>query len=269
MMRMILVVVLGLLAAACGRIETGEVGVRVDFNRKVELQELQPGFYVNPLSSVDHYSVKEIEIPIENMTPKAKDNLSIRDLDLSVFYRVEPSKVADLYVKYTGQSVFGKASAAWLPASNLVARIAREAVFDTIADYESLTLHTKRESISSEIRSRLQSVLDESDPGTFQVTRVVVRQMLTDPALEESIQSAVQMQKRVEAKREELNLAKAEAERLRVEAQGLADADRIRAAALTPELLRLKELQVQNDFARQGTHTVLLGAAAQPLINVK
>ena len=268
-MKTLLLIAMVFFVAACGRIETGEVGVRIDFNKTVESGEMPPGIYFNPLSSVEHYSVKEIEIPIEDMTPKAKDNLSIRDLDLSVFYRVEPSMVADLYVKYTGQSKWDREVGVWLPASNLVARVAREAVFDTIADYESLTIHTKRETISSEIRQRLQAVLDQTDKGAFQITRVVVRQMVTDPALEESIRAAVQMQKRVEAKREELNLAKAEADRLRVEAQGLADADRIRASALTPELLRLKELQVQNDFARQGTHTVLLGAPVTPLLNVK
>lgn len=268
-MRILLAAALIFTLAACGRIETGEVGVRVDFNKKVELDELPPGFYFSPLSSVDRYSAKEIEISIDDLMPKAKDNLSIRDLDLSVFYRVDPSKVADLYVKYTGQSQWNRDVGVWLPAANLVARVAREAVFDTIADYESLTIHTKRETISGEIRQRLQGVLDETDKGVFTITRVVVRQMVTDPALEESIRAAVQMQKRVEAKREELNLAKAEAERLRVEAQGLADADRIRAAALTPELLRLKELDVQAGFAKQGTHTVLLGGSATPLLNVK
>jgi hypothetical protein len=29
----------------CGRIETGNVGVRTDFNKQVELIEMNPGFY--------------------------------------------------------------------------------------------------------------------------------------------------------------------------------------------------------------------------------
>lgn len=252
---------------ACGRIETGTVGVRTDFNKQVELTELPPGFYVAFLTSVNEYMVKEIEVKFDNLTPKGRDNLSLADFDVSLWYQPLPSQVAEMYVKYSGMSPCD--NGVCYPAYNLVSRIAQGAIFDAVSQYESLTIHTKRGDLEAKIKQLVQTELDQSDKGIFTITKVVVRQIKTDPKLEASIQAAVQMQKQTEAKNLEVELAKAEAKRIIAEAEGQAKANSILSASLTDQFIKYKQLEMMKGFAGEGTHTVILPAGGgQPLINV-
>lgn len=253
--------------AACGRIETGTVGVRTDFNKQVEMAEMNPGFYTAFLTSVDEYTVKEIEVKFDNLTPKGKDNLSLADFDVSLWYQPLPAQVAEMYVKYSGMSPCEHGVC--YPAYNLVMRVAQGAIFDAVSQYDSLTIHTKRNDLEANIKKLVQEELDKGDKGVFVITKVVVRQIKTDPKLETSIQAAVQMQKQTEAKELEVKLAQAEARRVIAEAQGQAQANSILSASLTDQFLRYKQIEATRSFAGEGTHTVLLPVGgAQPLVNV-
>jgi regulator of protease activity HflC (stomatin/prohibitin superfamily) len=243
---------------ACGRIETGNVGVRTDFNKTVESQELAPGWHGAFPTSVDEYSTKEIEVANNDMKPKAKDNLSLQDLDVSVFYKINPATVAEMQIKYAGMTYWSD-NGYWLPAYGLVERQARSVIYSIIGDkYESLSIHQKRGELENDIMVRLQEDLDKADKGVLTVTKVIVRQVTTDLALEESIRRAVQVQKEIEAKKQQVELAKAEAERLRVEAEGQAAANRALSASVTPMLVELKRIEMQEKLAKEGTHTLFI-----------
>ena len=255
--------------SACGRIETGNVGVRTDFNKTVESTELQPGWYGAFFSQVTEFTVKETELKLDNLRVKAADNLYVPDLDLSIFYTVAPGSVAELFVKYQGMSVaFEGNTSLFYPGYNLVNRVARGVVYDAISKFPSLTLHTMRNEIENMINTKLQAELDSTDKGVFLITKVVIRQVATDPTLEASIQQAVQMQKRVEAKQAELALAEAEAARQLAEAQGTAAANKILSDSLNPAFLRYTEILAMRKFAGDGTHTIVLpyGTPAPSLI---
>lgn len=268
MKKLILAVALASSLIGCGRIETGNIGVRTDFNKSIETTELNPGWYGALLTSVDEFSTKEIEVAMNDMRPKAKDNLSLQDLDISVFYKANGTQIAEQLIKYQGMSGWSDEASLYLPSYFLVERITRGAIYDSASAYDSLTIHTKRNELESTIKNRIQADLDASDKGVFTITRVVIRQLLTDPTLEKSIQAAVQMQKQVEAKQNELALAKAEAERKVVEAQGEATANNLIAASLTSNLVQIKAIEAQARFANQGTHTVLMQSGTGALVNV-
>jgi regulator of protease activity HflC (stomatin/prohibitin superfamily) len=251
------VAVVGLLAA-CGRIETGNVGVRTDFNKTVESTELAPGWYGAFLTSVDEFSVKEIEVKLDDLKPKARDNLSLSDLDISVFYKIDSTKVAEMAIKYNGMD-YVTPSGLRLPAYGLVERQSKSAVFQIVGKkYESLTVHQLRTELENDVMKQIQADLDAADPGVFIITKVIVRQVTTDVALEQSIRFAVQVQKEIEAKTQQILLAKSEAERLRVEAEGQAAANRALSASVTPMLVELKRIEMQTLLAKAGTHTVFM-----------
>lgn len=267
MKKLILAIAAASTLIGCGRIETGNVGVRTDFNKAVETTELQPGWYGALFSSVDEFTIKETEVAMVDMKPKAKDNLSLQDLDVSVFYKTSQDKVAEQLIKYQGMS--GQLpSGVWAPGYFLLERVTRGAIYDAVSKYDSLTIHTKRGDLEATIGNSIQGELDKSDPGVYIITKVVVRQLLTDPALEASIRANVQMQKQVEAKNAELALAEAEARRKIVEAQGEATANQLVAASLTENLVRVKAIDAQAKFASQGTHTVLMQSGTGALVNV-
>ena len=82
----------------------------------------------------------------------------------------------------------------------------------------------------------LQKDLDDSaGKGWFFVRSANVRNLVTDPALEKAIMEAANRQFQINAKQKEVELAKAEADRMRVEAQGVADAVRIKASAVSAQ----------------------------------
>ena len=253
-------------AISLGRIGTGNVGVRTNFNKSIDMEELSPGWYGAFFTSVDECVIKETELSLENMRPKAGDGLSLHDLDISVFYTVAPASVAEMFAKYSNMSVGVKDL--WYPAFLLVERVSRGAVYDAVGQMKSLSVGAKRAELEESIRSRVQADLDKGDPGVFVITRVVVRQVLTDPALELPIQEAVSVQKRIEAKQGEIDLARQEAERQRVETEGTAHANKILSESLTDRYIAYKQVEALSTFATVGTHTVLMPMDSKAMLNI-
>jgi regulator of protease activity HflC (stomatin/prohibitin superfamily) len=266
----IVVLILLVLFAAFGTIGTGNVGVRTTFG-VISANEVTPGVYLKwpVISKVEEFTSKEVPIDLTDLTPKAKDNLSLRDMDVTVYYRAKADSVSELQSKYAGQSVRSD-QGYYLPAYELVFRVARNTVYEAVAEVDSLVMHTRRESISSRIMDNMQRQLDASDAGVFKVTRVVVRSVSTDPSIEESIRAAVSNQKKLEAMQVQTEIAKKEAEIKITEAEGIAQANRIIAGSLTREYLQHEANLALLKFAEKGnSHTVVIpsGMAVTPLIN--
>ena len=265
------IVLATLAAASIGAIETGNIGIETRWGT-VAMQELQPGLYAAPFASVDEYSTKEIAVLIDNLTPKAADNLFIRHMDVTVYYRVMPGRVAGLVVKYAGQSQPLDSSHVMAPCYRLVQTLARNAIYQEVAMINSLQVHQQREQISNHVQTFLQKELDANDPATFQVTRVVVRTVVTDPAIEQAIQDAVNQQKRLEAMEIRTRIAQKEAEIRLTEAVGIAKANEAINHSLTPEYLQHEANEALRLFAHNnGTTTVVLPAnmmSTAPFINL-
>lgn len=263
--------VLGLAVASVGTIETGNVGVETRWGT-VAQEELKPGLYAAPFAAVDQYSTKEIAVPIDNLTPKAADNLFIRHMDVTVYYRVVPGHVAPLVIKYAGQSEpLPDTPRVLAPSYRLVLTLARNAIYQEVAKINSLLVHQQRDQIAGQVQTRLQRELDANDPGAFQVSRVVVRTVVTDPAIEQAIQDAVNQQKRLEAMQIRTQIAQKEAEIRLTEAVGIAKANEAINHSLTPEYLQHEANEVLKLFAQKGgTSTVILPASmsATPLISI-
>ncbi len=242
-------------------IESGNVGVRKTLG-KVNPEESSPGLNIRfpGITQITEFVGKEIAIDLTDLKPKAADNLSLRDMDVTVFYKAESSQIADLYVKYANAHQFDDESDSYFPAYRLVYREARRAAYETVAKIDSLTMHRKREQISDAIKTRLQEALDGNDPGVFTVTRVVIRSVLTDPSIEESIREAVANQKRLEAKQVMVEIERKNAEIEAIRAQGIARANDIINKTLTTEYLQHELNLTLQKFAETGANTIVVPA---------
>ncbi len=268
----LLIVLAVAFAGVAGTIGTGNVGVRTTLG-VIAPEEVTPGVYVKwPfISTVREFTAKEIAIDVQDLTPKAKDNLSLKDMDISIYYRAEAEKIAELQSKYANQSARDEGSGIWLPAQGLVVRLVRNAAYEEVARVDSLVMHTKRDDIAEAIRKSVQAELEHNDPGVFQVTRVVIRAVVTDPSIEESIRAAVSNQKKLEAMTIQTEIAKKEADIRVTEAEGIARANRIIADSLTREYLQHEANLALLKFAEKGnTNTVVVPAnmSAAPLISI-
>lgn len=269
-LRTALLVAAALFVAACSQIDTGNVGVERTLG-KVNSEAMPPGVYFTMFKTVDEFTAKEVSFSLENLTPKSRDNLTMKDVDIDVYYKTTPTAVPALYVKYQGdmvrhEQVVKDGTSDWVIAYSRVSREAREAVYKAIAQLDATTMHTKRTELAELVRAGLQRELDANDKGAFVVTAVNVRNLLTDPAIEAAIRTRAETDQAIERKRKEVELAKAEAERLLVEAQGQAKANEIISASLTASLKEIKLAELQRDaaiaVASKAGNTVLMGGAA-------
>ena len=269
-----ILVLLGALAllTSCGTVESGNVGVRTTLG-KVNPEEVEPGLYFGlpGISRVQEFSAKEIGLDLNDLTPKARDNLTLRDLDVTVYYRVAAGSIADLYVKYSGQHTRDEGSRVNLPAYALLQRLARNAIYEQASRIDSLVMHTRRDELAAAVSKALQVELDTNDKGVFAVTRVVIRSLTTDPAIEKAIQESVAAQKQLETTKQRIAIAEAEAQVEVKRAEGIAKANQIINQSLTREYLQHESNLALQKFAEKGgTTTVVIPANMQtaPLISI-
>jgi len=228
------------LVVACGGIETGNVGVRTgSITAEVDMVEVSEGFYTAWLSGVDEFSAREITVEVNDLQPKAGDNLTLSDLDAEVFYKADPTQVAELYVQFSGKSAYDRNAGVWYPAFHLVRSLTREAIYKATSEFNSLDIHRNRDKLASRVREILVSKLDERAAGAFTITGVVIRNAKTDPSIEKAIKLAVTKEKEFEAAQKQVAVNGA-----------LAKANIALQRSLTPAILRM-------------------GGGATPLVQVK
>jgi regulator of protease activity HflC (stomatin/prohibitin superfamily) len=259
-------------ATSCGTIETGNVGVRNTLG-KINPDEVEPGIYlgVPGISSVQAFSAKEIAVDMNDLTPKARDNLSLRDLDLTVYYKVAPASIAELYVKYAARHARADGNREYLPAYQLVQGIARNVLYEEASKLDSLVMHTKRDEMAAAVKRGIQAELDLNDKAVFTITRVVIRALTTDPAIEKAIQESVAAQKQLETTRQRIQIAEAEAQVEVKKAEGIAKANQIINQSLTREYLQHESNLALMKFAEKGgASTVVIPANMQtaPMISI-
>ena len=260
----IIAVVVGIVAfMSAYTVETGNVAVertlgKVDHDEKGQGLNFKMPFVTNSLE----FSAKEIAIDINDLTPKAADNLSLKDLDVSVFYRVPQDRISELFVKYASAAARG-ADGVYMPAYGLMYREARSAIYEQVSEIDSLQLHKQRELLQESVLEELQGRLEKSDPGDLIITRVVVRALNTDPSIEAAIRDAVEAEKRLEAKQVQVEIAKKDAEIEIERAKGIAEANNIINSSLTAEYLQHEVNTALLRFADNDGSVVVIPANMQ------
>lgn len=204
------------LTSACTRIETGEVGVRVGFDKQVSQQELLPGSWNQVLiGDVLTFSVKDVQVDVIDLTPLASDNSTIQDFDMAVIYSISPSAVAELWVDknrgFHAQSKDGDI----LLMYNYIFQVARNAAYKSARKYESLKMADNRAQIEIEIRDEMiKALADEKLESSVNIQQVLVRNILPATNIIESANALVQAQNELKKKQVEVETAKKEAERI-------------------------------------------------------
>lgn len=256
------------LAVGCTQIDTGNVGVEATFGQ-VKQEALPAGVYFTLFKTVREVSAKENVVELVDLKPKTADNITLADLDINVYWKIVPSAAPKIMTKYAADLTSNK-DGDYVVGVGIVTRLAREAAYNAASKHHSSIAHTKREDIAEDVRKALQRDLDQN-AGTqmFEIVNVAVRNLLTDPGLEASIKAAANVEFQTRQKNQEIELAKAEAKRRQVEAEGVARANDIIARSITSGLIEMRRVEATEKFASQGTHTVVLPQGTQPLVQIK
>lgn len=203
------------LATGCTRIETGEVGVRVGFDKQIQQGELLPGSFNQVIiGDVLTFPIKDVNVKLDDMTPLAKDNSTMKDFDAIVIYNINQAQVSELY------STKSKAFHAYHNGDtylmyNYITQTARNAVYKATRDYEALEMGDNRQAIEGKIRElMIKSLADEKLDGSITITQVLVRNIVPADSVVESANALVRAKNEYKQKEVEVKTAEAEARRM-------------------------------------------------------
>ncbi len=203
------------LAAGCTRIETGEVGVRIDLYKQVEPGELLPGsLNQTVIGDVLTFPVKDVNVALENMTPVAKDNSTMKDFDLVIVYSINPSQVSELYTT-KNRAFHTVADGDVYLMYNYIVQNARNAAYKAARKYEALDMADNRGDMENFIKEEIiRNLSEEKLDGSLNITQVLIRNVVPADSVVASANELVRAKNELKQKEIEVKTAEAEARRM-------------------------------------------------------
>jgi regulator of protease activity HflC (stomatin/prohibitin superfamily) len=199
----------------CTRIETGEVGVRVGFDKQVQSGELLPGsFNQTVVGTVLTFPVKDVNVVLNDMTPVAKDNSTMKDLDAVVVYNINPQQVAELY-STKNKAFHAEFKGDTYVMYNYIVQNARNAIYKAARKYEALDMADARSEMEKFIQDEIvRNLAEEKLDGTIMISQVLIRNVVPADAVVASANELVRSKNELKQKEVEVQTAKKEAERM-------------------------------------------------------
>jgi len=203
------------LATGCTRIETGEVGVRVGFDKQVKPGELLPGSFNQVLiGDVLTFPIKDVNVKLDDMTPVAKDNSTMKDLDAVVIYNINQAQVAELYASKSRAFHAEHKGDVYL-MYNYIVQTARNAIYKEARKFEALDMADNRQAMEASIKEQIQKTLaDEKLDGSLVVSQVLIRNIVPADSVVASANDLVRAKNELKQKEVEVKTAEAEARRM-------------------------------------------------------
>ncbi|MGW6568312.1 prohibitin family protein [Streptomyces sp. NPDC054975] len=216
-----------LLASMTYVVSAYEVGVPVAFGKVGE--PMTSGMHVkSPFTDVTTFSTRPVDLNLSD-----KDVVEVRssqggvmEVEVTVKWAVTPAKAVELYrLAGSEESI----------QTRLVYPDSREIVRNVFARYTSEQGYASdREKINAEIGTLIKERLA---PRGIDVTAVNLRNVKPSAALQTQIDRKIQQQQATERATEASRTAKAESDRRRIEAEGIARANKILNDSLTDKVL--------------------------------
>jgi regulator of protease activity HflC (stomatin/prohibitin superfamily) len=203
------------LVTGCTRIETGEVGVRVGFDRQIQPGELLPGsFNQTMIGDVLTFPIKDVNVTLENMTPVAKDNSTMKDFDAVVVYNINPQQVSELYAT-KNKSFHAEFKGDTYVMYNYIVQNARNAIYKAARKYEALDMADNRTDMENFIKEEIaRNLAEEKLDGSITISQVMIRNVLPSDTVVESANALVRSKNELKQKEVEVKTAEAESRRM-------------------------------------------------------
>jgi regulator of protease activity HflC (stomatin/prohibitin superfamily) len=258
-------ILLGLFSACVKQIDAGQVGVKVLFG-SIQNDILGSGLhFINPLLKINKLDVKTQNYTMSGVHDEGdkagddairvltSDGLEVT-IDLTVLYRVIAADAPRL-LRETGDDYRDK----------IVRPITRTKIRDNAVYYQAVDLFgNKRDEFQQRI---YKSIEDDFKKRGLMLEQLLVRNIALPNSVKASIESKINAEQ--DAKKMEFVLLKEkqEAERKRVEAQGIADYQRIINTGLTNNQLQYEQIKAMKELAlSQNAKVIVMGKGNTPLI---
>jgi regulator of protease activity HflC (stomatin/prohibitin superfamily) len=243
----------------------GEVGVQTLFG-SVQERVLYSGLnFINPLVNVENMDVKTQSYTMsiaqdegniasdDAITALSMDGLTIR-LDVTVWYRLSESDAPQVFRTI---------------GVDYVAKIVRPAIRTALRDVS--VLYSATDIYSGKRDEFTGGVTKNIDDAFFGRGIILERVLLRNVELPEMVRSAIDEKIAAEQKAQQmvyvLQKEKQEAERKKIEAQGISDYNRIVSQSITDQVLQLKGIEATLELSKsQNSKMVIMNGKNMPLI---
>ncbi|WP_395059551.1 prohibitin family protein [Flavobacterium sp.] len=261
----IIVIALGIFSSMFKQIDAGKVGVQSLYG-SVKPDVLESGLQlINPLMDVTIF-----DIQTQNYTMSAvhsegaqegddairvlsNDGLEVV-IDLTVLYRVSPADTPKI-LKTIGADYSNK----------IVRPITRTRIRDNAVYYDAVALYsTKRNEFQQRIFNSIEA--DFKSRGLI-LEQLLIRNINLPQSVKATIESKINAEQDAQKMTFVLQKEKQEAERKRVEAQGIADYQRIISTGLTDKQLQYEQIKAQKEIATSpNTKIIFMNGKNSPVI---
>ena len=260
-----IVIALGIFSSMFKQIDAGKVGVKSLYG-SVQSDVLESGLHlINPL-----LDVTDFDIQTQNYTMSAihsegaqegddairvlsNDGLEVV-IDLTVLYKVTPTDAPKIY-KQIGVNYTDK----------IVRPVTRTRIRDNAVYYDAVALYsTKRNEFQQRI---FKSIEEDFKTRGLILEQLLIRNINLPASVKTTIESKINAEQEAQKMTFVLQKEKQEAERKRVEAQGIADYQRIISMGLTDKQLQYEQIKAQKEIATSpNTKIIFMGKGSAPLI---
>jgi len=254
----IIILLIILISKSAVTIGSGEAGVLYrTFGDGVVTDEppLNEGFHiVAPWNKVFIYEVRQQEV-FEKMKVLSSNGLDIQ-LDASAWFQPDYISLGKLHQEKSEQY----RERILLPAIRSAAR-------SVVGRYTPEQLYSsKRDAIQVEIFEETRNIVQDQ---YIQLNEILIRDVTLPPTIKEAIERKLKQEQESLEYEFRLVTASKEAEKVRIEAQGKADANRILSASLTDKILKDKGIDATLKMAESPNSKVVVigsGGDGLPLI---
>ena len=237
-------------------VDVGEVGVK-HFLGKIDAAALTQGVHlVNPLASIETMSIREQSFPldggVEQIEAQTSEQLNVA-LEIAILYRIDAAKAPDLYQRIGTERAI---------KSRIVLNAVRNGVRDAVATKSINQIFSPDR---RELAIAMQEEIQAKAGDRIEVLDVFVRDVQAPARVREAIEEKLQREQNVAAERFQTEIIQERARQASEEAKGIAEAQKIISAGLTPEYLTFHYIQKLSEMPA-GTVVYIPTEGGVPLI---
>ncbi len=233
--------------SACTTVGSGKRAIEWVPSRGTLQQPLDEGFHmVSPFSHVYTYDLRDQEHR-EILEVLANNGLSI-ELDTSIIYKPLPNQLYQLQTEVGPQYY-----------DVLIEPLLRSGARKVVGRYSPEEIYsTKREEVESEIRKEIERNLQGKH---IQVNALLIRDVHLPKIVENAIEQKLKEEQNALAMKFVIDKEVQEAERKRIQAEGIAKYQEIISRGLTPAILEWRHIQAMEKLADSpNSKTIVIGS---------
>jgi regulator of protease activity HflC (stomatin/prohibitin superfamily) len=229
--------------SAITRVESGHVGVLTLFGR-VTGEVLPEGIHlINPFKTSNEMTIRTQEIKESASVPSSEG--LVMNLDTSLIFHLDSTKAADVFQKIGPNYV-----------DVLIEPNLRAAIRESTASHTANALYTgEREMVAKQIDDQLEGKLGSRG---LVVEAILLRDIQLPATLKTSIEAKQQAEQEALAMSFRLQKETQEAQRKRIEAEGVRDFQKIVAEGISPALLEWKGIEATELLAKSANAKVMV-----------